>query len=454
MHLLKSLDISLFSSFQSNSLLKMILSSRLTQVSIFLMLLLSTPTSSLATNAGGERRTMAENEEQTPNPGALRYQIDPSRMLATKCPKTICTERPSSFEFQFLGTRCNQTNNRQDGKFKCLSEKKRSNGSAFISDSGRKGAYIRFIGKYGKVYFGNWVKKGDTFKFNNKNYKFPSDMTVEIFSGGDKAFLLQSISLHTSCSKNLYLGDIFGAVRLVGLYYSNRKNLICEVKKEDENPPPPLPKYIPVPSDAPSVAPSVAPSAAPSNFPSRSPTCTRSLCKESPKVMTFLFQPIAGSCASSINSQDSKFTCNDYNQALSSLAQSFHQYHVLFYKSKKSKSKKSSKSSGVSVTTTTTLTLSQAINEVSMEELFFSGPVSKGGLIDIKADAGNSDKKKIPADMTVKIYEVGSDESMTLIQALTFHSSCSQNLYIGDSFGSFELVGLEYNSGMKDFCVF
>jgi len=48
---------------------------------------------------------------------------------------------------------------------------------------------------------------------------FPDEMDVKIYSGDDRAWLLQSFSFHSSCSQNLFINDSFGAVELFGFQY-------------------------------------------------------------------------------------------------------------------------------------------------------------------------------------------------------------------------------------------
>lgn len=369
-------------------------------------------------------------------------QLRAVRNLAAICPPILCEERPAKFEFQYLGTKCSDSKNEQGEKFTCGNEARRkSDGKILISLPTRSGAYIKFIGKDGVVYFKNWVRTGKTFRFHNKGNKFPSDMNVEIYSGGDESFKLQSIRFHSSCSKNLSLGDVFGAVKLVGLYYKDQKNIVCKFTTNE-------------PSAAPSAAPSLSPSQKPSVSPSKRPSpmldlpppptdCPHEMCRESPKVMTFEFLPFSGTCASSSNSQDTdKFSCTDVSSLLDS-----NKYFIEFRKAQKNKKNKDNKKNNKKTSP-------------QDNEIFFSGFVRSSDLIDIRADAlanqDNSNKMKIPADMKVIVYGTNTETtdtySMKTLQEFTFHSSCSQNLFISDTFGSIKLVGLLYKDGTERKC--
>lgn len=410
---------------------------------------------------------------------SLGIQYDTARILKATAicpPDTICPSRPSKFEFQYLGSECKDSSNAQEGKFTCGSESKNPAGSTLISQISRRGAHIRFTDKDGKVYFDTWVKTGERFRFNNKGYKFPSDMSVDIYTGSDLAFKLQSMKLHTSCSKNLYLGDVFGAVKLVGLYYIDvTENLLCDFKTEAPSSKPTL-----SPSNAPSPKPSLKPSLRrPSARPSAQPfpvpivdgpnpptnrepsndtSCSPSLCLASPRVMTFAFLPSPGNCVSSSNSQDSKlFKCVDY--ALPNVDQ----FYVVFYKANnnnsKNKNKKDKKQKSNERKRRTTMTsVVKLLNDMDIEEVYFSDYVDRNGLIVIKANAlgKSSNKEKIPANMSVIVYAVVRDanttQQLSLVQSLTFHSSCSQNLFLTDSFGMIKLVGLEYKDGRVEKC--
>ena len=104
-------------------------------------------------------------------------------------------------------------------------------------------------------------------------------------------------------------------------------------------------------------------------------------------------------------------------------------------------------------------------------DVYFQGFVSIGSLIDVGI---TENLKKLPTDMQVNIYQQGNAlgdapisavgtgdvetsttnlDSMVLVQSLTFHSSCSKNLYLGDQFGSIKLVGFRYFDGTQDNCV-
>ena len=56
--------------------------------------------------------------------------------------------------------------------------------------------------------------------------KFSADMNVNIYNQSNKEDLLQEVTFHSSCSKNLGVGDSFGAVTLVG-FKSSSQDVFC-----------------------------------------------------------------------------------------------------------------------------------------------------------------------------------------------------------------------------------
>lgn len=301
------------------------------------------------------------------------------------CPNVLCDERPSTFVFQLTGSTCSSSLNDQGEKFTC------DENISYDNMMNRNGVYIRIVGGKNKknnkkqnskdssnpVYFNKWVSMGDSLSFSNNGSKFPADMQFELYTNSQMKVLLQSMNIHTSCSKNLYLGDKFGSLKLVGLRYENGDDFDCEVleptmapsqkpsispshapsnhpsvnpTKTPSTPPSVKPSSTPTkspsaspssqpssnpsnkPSSLPSVSPSsqptsnpsmqpsshpsISPSTTPSFYPSSFPTiCPRSQCAERPKTMTFMFD--GRNCQSSSNSQNEDlFLCVDYDALL------------------------------------------------------------------------------------------------------------------------------------------
>ncbi len=232
--------------------------------------------------------------------------VVPSPKATAVCPHTKCLKRPTVFEFQFIGTECRDSTNLQNGKFKCNFEAKTIakceasrlvnrnplssetpifTSTSLISKESRVGAHIRFIGKNDITYFDTWVQIGKTFRLNNQGSKFPSDMYVDIFSGSDREFMLQSTQFHTSCSKDLFLGDVFGAVKLVGLYYKDGVDSSCNFVT---NEPTMNPSFAPTssPTHVPSLSTSQEPSSIPTSRPSYVPSSEPTPNPPSPKPST------------------------------------------------------------------------------------------------------------------------------------------------------------------------
>lgn len=75
------------------------------------------------------------------------------------------------------------------------------------------------------------------------------------------------------------------------------------------------------------------------------------------------------------------------------------------------------------------------------DALYFNGPVEVGGYF----NATDPEMTKVEANMDINVYD--ADPAGTppgnFLQALLFHSSCSQELYLTDTFGGVQLVEFE-----------
>ena len=176
--------------------------------------------------------------------------------------------------------------------------------------------------------------------------------------------------------------------------------------------------------------------------------------------MTFMFD--GKNCQSSSNSQnDDLFLCVDYD----TLLPNDDNIYVVFSDSKTKKKKKDNKKKDDKNKREQSDSSSNDVVDKIMigedEDVYFKGFLASGILFDVSAGDDNyNSKSKLPANMNVNIYSNssnnvdgdGSTAAPVLLQSFSFHSSCSQNLYLGDQFGSIKLVGFEYHDGTVDKC--
>ena len=73
----------------------------------------------------------------------------------------------------------------------------------------------------------------------------------------------------------------------------------------------------------------------------------------------------------------------------------------------------------------------------STAKIFFSGTVTLGSTFEI--DSNNAGSSKLDSRTFVLVYSDATQN--TLLQSIEFHTSCSQPLFLGDQFGSVQVVG-------------
>jgi hypothetical protein len=204
---------------------------------------------------------------------------------------------------------------------------------------------------------------GDIVTLTPGGSTFPSQTDIDVVEGGQT---LQSVSIHTSCSKPLSVGDVFGSLRLVELTTTEGGTVglpdptpseVCEALSDEGR-----------------------------------------LCTQRPRSLRLRLT--GGDCSASSNTQDAgKVICTDGS------APSGDVFSVLAYKD----------------------------GDPSAVYLDQDG-LSLGELVDIlPAAVGRND---LDSSLTFEVWEDG-----TLIQRITFHTSCSQDLRIGDVYGFFEVWG-------------
>jgi len=130
------------------------------------------------------------------------------------------------------------------------------------------------------------------------------------------------------------------------------------------------------------------------------------LCEDRPTKMDFKF--LGGTCEDSKHEQPEKVTCVD-NGVIGYPA------HVIM-KPSGNKGGKGKDGEG--------------------SEVYFNATVHNQNEI---MNIGNGEE--VTADMDVEVYNYDQEKKLVLVQKITYHSSCSGNLSIGDIFGSVKLVG-------------
>jgi hypothetical protein len=127
--------------------------------------------------------------------------------VATPGPATDCSAgKPLKLEFQYTGGDCSASSHDQSADKASCSGDPTGLGTVHIIASGKKGA----------VYFCDTVDLGGTFWIDPTQLgesKIDNSLIIEIFDVSDN--LLQTVTLHTSCSQPLAVGNIFGGVELV-----------------------------------------------------------------------------------------------------------------------------------------------------------------------------------------------------------------------------------------------
>jgi len=369
-------------------------------------------------------RRLAKNQSSCPR---VQSTATAAVTLSGQCPTILCASRPTIFYFQYTGKSCASSRHSQSDKASCNDYQAISTESdvrvTFTTANSSNKRKRNNESKGNGAYFDRTVSKGATMLIDNGGEKFPANMNIQVYKG---AVLLQAVTFHSSCSNNLYIGDIFGAFKLIG-FNNQDGEFICPVEntrdptKTPTRDPTKVPTHGPTktpthgPTKTPTRDPTTPPTRAPTKTPTRSPTmsptpCPRVICES--RATKFFFQYTGGSCSKSKHSQGSKASCSG-NQKVST----YDGAHVTFTSASSGNKKKDSKK----------------------KEVYFSGWVLKGDVAIVDNGGG-----KFPADMEIHIYESISGSE---IQTVAFHSSCSKNLFLGDVFGAMKVVGFENKEG-------
>ncbi len=111
--------------------------------------------------------------------------------------------RPTSLTFRYTGGGCGAGNNDQEGKAGCVGGIDPGVSVTVFAAGGKGGNNT-----YGVAPFD--VAPGETFTMT-PNGKFDAESVIELSNNGS----VELLTIHTSCSKQLEVGDIFGSLTLV-----------------------------------------------------------------------------------------------------------------------------------------------------------------------------------------------------------------------------------------------
>ena len=238
-----------------------------------------------------------------------------------------------------------------------------------------------------KIWFSGAVTLGETFVINSLPFRdeLESNTYVYVFENddGSPGKLLQSVKFHTSCSQPLLLGDIFGAIQLVGFTDKNGNG-----------------------------------SSLPTTEPQFSDNCTieqppaTDLCDDFDKPQKLTMEYIGGDA--NVNFQDSSKVEINGNPGTTSPV-----YIIAHNKDEPFKSDAKIWFSGA----------------VDLNETFVINSLPFRNELESNTYVYIFDGSDLP------------QPSETPLQSIKFHTSCSQPLLLGDIFGAIQLVGFTDKNG-------
>ncbi len=130
---------------------------------------------------------------------------EPSSSCRVFATETLCQQRPTELHLRYNGGDCAQSSNTQAAdKWSC---------------SGDAGAgKVRIVAGNGSTIYleSSGVQVGDVLVLADGGNSLGSETFVNVFVDDDTDTLLQEITLHTSCSQPLAIGDRFGSMEVAG----------------------------------------------------------------------------------------------------------------------------------------------------------------------------------------------------------------------------------------------
>jgi hypothetical protein len=165
----------------------------------------------------GDSTFMAYAEGRNPtSAAAVCNDSDPVTIMVVTPPTPIAscdTGKPQGLVFEYTGGDCSASTNDQEGKAKCEGPGP-GPGAVEVKYSGKGKKHITLTPEGEVVVTGGGL---DSFvileasRKGKKGKKLESNTKLEIKQGGD---VVQKLEIHTSCSKPLNVGDVFGSLTL------------------------------------------------------------------------------------------------------------------------------------------------------------------------------------------------------------------------------------------------
>jgi len=141
-----------------------------------------------------------------------------------------CQERPMYIKIQMIGGSCQDSKNSQENKSSCTGGEVFSSNIVFKEKGTSTTIPFVFDSDPNDVKTQGFLQVGDIITVGNGE-RFSSDTTATLEG--------LEVSFHSSCSSNLFLGDQFGPLRVVGWESESEKLEDCFMKS---NPPTPAPQ--------------------------------------------------------------------------------------------------------------------------------------------------------------------------------------------------------------------
>jgi len=306
---------------------------------------------------------------------------------------TECDSRATEIVFEYIGEKCaDPLQNTQEGKAECVD----TDPDPFnpLPDD----VIAVFTGKDA------WppespVSLYGTFRLTGtggkEGYKLPADTTLDIIDPASGDLLLQDLKIHTSCSKPLALGDVFGSLKVVEFSTENGETFVSAGE-------PPLNNECEVVAVAPP-----------------EPHCTSKI-----EVLSLRYR--AENCQDPLDNPQPgkddvpKATCEDLNGWLGELPSDAEVKIVVIGTGGKD-------------------------GDITYLDTGFDPPVSEGDIV--HAMASTAGKSAFGSESIVEIWARDDDANETMVQELHIHTSCSKPLNLGDRFGALEVFSMDLQEG-------
>jgi len=306
-----------------------------------------------------------------------------------------CDDTPSQIVLRYTGGDCDDSVNQQEGLFFCFDYEEGPTEEACM--------VVRDIRGGGTIYFEGEVNARSEepiiLEAAEGDDELEPNMNVTIYRDCDSQEpedILETLIFHTSCSENLFLRDMFGAIEIIGFENDEQGSIDCE----NTEPPVPAPTRSPVfvfDTDSPTDE-DIDPCEDIPQFETR--------CDDTPTQLTIRYT--GGDCDDSVNQQDEEdlFYCQDLEGGPTTTA-------CMVVKDIRGGS---------------TVYYDDEVDSTSNEPILLTA----------------EDGEFLEPNVNVTIYrDCDSKEFDDTLQTLVFHTSCNEVLFLGDRYGSVEIIGFE-----------